>query len=291
MKRLYAFWDNLRVELERIRRLKVSPEALVLDVGSGNRPSPRANVLCDRYLFADAHRFGQALVRTKGRLMVSADITRLPFPDGAFDFVICSHVLEHLDDPAAAIKELQRVAHAGYIETPSPINERLMRYEVHKWIVQVVGDELVFTPKSQPVPDPELASWFAALPDGVRRLIYMRPYQTGLSTTYMWEGTIRYRIEGNLPAAFGTDSESDEHTGSEREIKTGGTLSRLMALYGRWLRRRSDPRIPSLVALLRCPVCKSQVTADAGQATLTCGSCHRKYHMIDDIPQMIPDEA
>lgn len=291
MKRLYAFLDNLRVELERIRRLKVNPEALVLDVGSGNRPSPRANVLCDRYLFADAHRFGQALVRTKGRLMVSADITQLPFPDGAFDFVICSHVLEHLDDPAAAIRELQRVAHAGYIETPSPINERLMRYEVHKWIVWVEGDELVFTPKAEPVPDPDLASWFAALPDGVRRLIYMKPYQTNLCTSYMWEGTIRYRIEGALPATWATDPESDDHAASERVIKTGGTLSRLMAAYGRWLRRRSDIRIPSLVALLRCPVCKSRVSADRGQTALTCSSCKRKYPMIDDIPQMVPDEA
>lgn len=38
------------------------------------------------------------------------DIYHLPYKDNAFDVVICSEVLEHLEDPAAALKELTRVA-------------------------------------------------------------------------------------------------------------------------------------------------------------------------------------
>lgn len=40
---------------------------------------------------------------------VRADITSLGFKDSAFDIVICSHVLEHVSDDLAAIRELRRV--------------------------------------------------------------------------------------------------------------------------------------------------------------------------------------
>ena len=37
------------------------------------------------------------------------DVTALELPDGAFDAVLCSHVLEHVPDDAAAMRELRRV--------------------------------------------------------------------------------------------------------------------------------------------------------------------------------------
>lgn len=38
-----------------------------------------------------------------------ADIHNLPYPDESFDFVLCSHVLEHVEDPRRAVSELRRV--------------------------------------------------------------------------------------------------------------------------------------------------------------------------------------
>lgn len=41
------------------------------------------------------------------------DLTSLDLPDHSFDAVICSHVLEHIRDDAAAMRELRRVTAAG----------------------------------------------------------------------------------------------------------------------------------------------------------------------------------
>ena len=41
------------------------------------------------------------------------DLSALALPDGSFDAVICSHVLEHLTDDAAAMRELRRVTAPG----------------------------------------------------------------------------------------------------------------------------------------------------------------------------------
>lgn len=42
-----------------------------------------------------------------------ADLTALPFADDAFDLVVCSHVLEHVPDDRAAMRELARVTAPG----------------------------------------------------------------------------------------------------------------------------------------------------------------------------------
>ena len=44
---------------------------------------------------------------------IRADVTKLPFEDARWDLVLCSHVLEHVEDDAAAIAELRRVLRPG----------------------------------------------------------------------------------------------------------------------------------------------------------------------------------
>lgn len=41
------------------------------------------------------------------------DVTALELPDGAFEAVICSHVLEHVPDDGAAMEELRRITAPG----------------------------------------------------------------------------------------------------------------------------------------------------------------------------------
>jgi SAM-dependent methyltransferase len=46
-------------------------------------------------------------------VVVRGDALGLPFPDGAFDKVICAEVLEHLPDDSSAMAELARVLRPG----------------------------------------------------------------------------------------------------------------------------------------------------------------------------------
>jgi SAM-dependent methyltransferase len=46
-------------------------------------------------------------------LDIVSDITSIPEPDGSFDAVLCSEVLEHVPDPGAALRELSRLLRPG----------------------------------------------------------------------------------------------------------------------------------------------------------------------------------
>lgn len=96
------------------------------------------------------------------------DVTRLPHRDGAFDRVLCSHTLEHLDDPDAMYRELRRVGRRVTILVPplwdlagvlNPLehrvifltlrsrhDQRLPRWLVYRpgrWLQSVVGGQRI----------------------------------------------------------------------------------------------------------------------------------------------------
>jgi SAM-dependent methyltransferase len=59
---------------------------------------------------------------------ISADATRLPFPDGSFDGVIVAEMLEHIPDDAAALREIARVLRPGgtvAVTVPAWLPERV----------------------------------------------------------------------------------------------------------------------------------------------------------------------
>ena len=50
------------------------------------------------------------------------DLRNLPFPNGFFNFIYASHVLEHIDDDAKALSEIRRVLSPGGVAIlPVPI--------------------------------------------------------------------------------------------------------------------------------------------------------------------------
>lgn len=72
--------------------------------------------------YARAHFGEHATYRT-------GSIYKIPFSDNSFDAVVCSEVLEHLDEPDRALAELKRVARKHVLITVprEPIFDRLNR--------------------------------------------------------------------------------------------------------------------------------------------------------------------
>lgn len=128
--------------------LDIGNQDRVLDVGGGHQPFSRADVIVD-LSFVDAdHRGGYQAIRGRRQKWVEANIEDLPFPDQSFDFVYCTHVLEHTEDPERACRELMRVASRGFIEVPRKFTEFLAGYPAHRWLVDWVNNTLVFEPKT-----------------------------------------------------------------------------------------------------------------------------------------------
>ena len=98
------------VVAERPRRvLEVGcGEAIVMEYLSGCLPGARID---------GAELDGAALERGRARCprvsLVQADAYALPFRGRSYDLVVCLEVLEHLADPARALRELRRVARSG----------------------------------------------------------------------------------------------------------------------------------------------------------------------------------
>lgn len=184
--------DSVRAGWSRTR-LPITPDMRVLDLGSGAFPNPRADLLCDRDLVDNRHRAGLEVVID--RPLVRADASALPFRDGAFDFVIVSHLAEHIEDPDSFCRELARVAAAGYIETPSPLADFLLDEEYHIWRVGRRAGVLEFRPKQikpkwiAEICDRFYAVFYAAQPSCAKRTYRLPDSLLGKFASLVLKGT------------------------------------------------------------------------------------------------------
>jgi SAM-dependent methyltransferase len=109
-----------RTEQRLLESVSATPVERFLEVGSGEGANlvnlrtargglPRLTVGLD--LFVEMVWFGQR--RAAPARFVCGDALRLPFAAGSFDLVLCRDLLHHLEDRAAALRELRRVCRAG----------------------------------------------------------------------------------------------------------------------------------------------------------------------------------
>jgi SAM-dependent methyltransferase len=122
--RLTAYqFQVLQRRVQIFRLLDRLEFATLVDVGSGWESYPR--LVRERYgaaaFYADFNHMANLPLGgfPSDRLdrAVTANVARLPFPDGAFDVVLCAEVLEHLVRPVEAIAELLRIARQAVILT------------------------------------------------------------------------------------------------------------------------------------------------------------------------------
>ncbi len=79
---------------------------------------------------ADIHRHAEV-----PRFVLVGPVDRLPFKDRQFDTVLCSHTMEHVEDPEAFFAELERVGRRVTIVLP-PLWDPAGALNVleHRWI-------------------------------------------------------------------------------------------------------------------------------------------------------------
>ncbi|GMV97266.1 MAG: class I SAM-dependent methyltransferase [Phycisphaerae bacterium] len=136
---------------ERIR--SIGPRDRVLEVGPGSLPHRRSDVFLERRMADEAAAFAQRGYQPNAAdesRMVYYDGGRFPFQDGEFDYVICSHVIEHVPagELSGFIAELQRVAPRGYLEFPNVFYELINYQDVHLWLMNFRDGAMLFLDKS-----------------------------------------------------------------------------------------------------------------------------------------------
>ena len=116
----------------------------ILDIGCGYNANKFAKVICDVQDLSN-HYQDKKFIRLTEK--------KLPFKDKEFDFVVASHVMEHVEDIDFFIKELERVSKKGYIELPTKLEDNLVfeNKKDHLWHMDFddVENKLVVSKKVQ----------------------------------------------------------------------------------------------------------------------------------------------
>ncbi len=115
-----------------------------MDVGCGFNSHPNANTICDVQDLSNYY---------KEKNFVQLTEKKFPFKDNEFDFVIASHVIEHVKDFKFFISELERVSKKGYIELPTKLEDNLVfeNKKDHIWHMDFddVENKLIVSKKTQ----------------------------------------------------------------------------------------------------------------------------------------------
>lgn len=277
-----------------VRKFGIGSGDLVLDLGSGQDPHPRANILCDKFLFDSSERsMGASLVTD--RPLIVADAARTPFADKTFDFIFCSHLVEHVEEPRLVLEELQRIGRAGYIETPSLVYEKLWGWRFHRWFVTATDDQLIFEPKTSALFDPDLHDWFNAKMQepSFWNFVMTRLHELGLTTRFVWRDQIAFDVRAaaqDLPNALHAEVDAGSVVAPGPELQRGRTLGQgAKMIVGRRLRSESDARVPEALAAMRCVVCRSSLRQLAQY--WACSTCNATYPIRGDLHVFATEEG
>ena len=201
--------DRYRLYQSRHYDFGIAPGDKVLDIGSGHLPFPLATHLADVTL--DNHAYGRAGVpfrHVEGKPVYECSVERMPFADKEFDFVYCSHVLEHVQDPETACRELIRVGQRGYIETPTKGKDIFLGNAApsnHSRYFEVWNGKLIcseFTEEELKGLQSDILRRMHCSPQSLREkafaaLIWLKADK--VNTMLLWEGSFEFEVRRTKP--------------------------------------------------------------------------------------------
>jgi ubiquinone/menaquinone biosynthesis C-methylase UbiE len=160
----------------------------ILDIGCGYNANKFAKVVCDIQDLSNHYQDKEFIRLTE---------KKLPFKDKEFDFVVASHVIEHVEDVDFFIKELERVSRKGYIELPTKLEDNLVfeNKKDHLWHMDFddVENKLLISKKVQYF-EPVLTV------STIKKLNEI--FRTSLVLELIWEDTINYIINQSARDTF-----------------------------------------------------------------------------------------
>ena len=155
----------------------------ILDIGCGYTANKYSTHVADTQDFSYLY---------KDKKFTHIKDKKLPFSDKEFDFVIASHVLEHVDNIEYFIKELERVANSGYIEVPTRLEDNLVdvNEKAHIWWINFddINNSLFITKRKQII-EPFLS---VSTIQNLRKF-----FRDSLVTEIFWENKINYLISNS----------------------------------------------------------------------------------------------
>lgn len=117
VERTHWWFAGRRKLLSRlISELAIDRDARILDIGTSTGTNLRMlkELGFSRYEGLDASEDAVRWCEIKGLGKVTkGDICEMPFPDGSFDLVLATDIIEHVDDDARALREIRRVLKPG----------------------------------------------------------------------------------------------------------------------------------------------------------------------------------
>ena len=153
----------------------------ILDIGCGYKPHKNASVIADIQDFANLH---------KEKKFIQIKEKNLPFKDKEFDFVIASHVIEHVEDFEFFLKELERISTKGYIELPTRLGDNLVFENITDhiwWFTYDDTNNLIIASKRNQLLDPFITVAMAK--------IFEKIFRESFVIELAWEERIEYKID------------------------------------------------------------------------------------------------
>jgi len=134
--------------------MNIKSSDLVLEIGPGAYPYWRSDCCADVFdetSQVDITQFGGKKLDTKGKPLFRIEHGKLPFKDSSFDYIICSHVFEHvpINELTVLISEIMRVGKKAYIEFPKPMYDYIYNFDVHVNLLDIVNGEIICIDKKQ----------------------------------------------------------------------------------------------------------------------------------------------